>query len=55
MADYQINDLEEQLRQDQRLGKTRRRKRMLRRVVPLVLVLLLLTGLYFLLRERKNG
>ncbi len=45
-----INDLEEQLRQDRRLGKARRRKRRLKRLIPLLLLLLLAVGLYFLLR-----
>lgn len=46
-----INDLEEQLRQDRRLGNARRRKRRLRRLLPIALLLILVLGLYLLLRN----
>ena len=49
-----INDLEEQLRQDRRLGKARRRKRLLRRLLPPLLLLLLVVGLFLLLRKDSD-
>lgn len=54
MPDPYINDLEQQLRQDRRLGKARRRKRRLRRIIPLLLALLLAVGLFFLLRGPRE-
>ena len=50
MPDPYINDLEEQLRQDRRLGKARRRRRRMRRLIPLLLLFTLAVGLFFLLR-----
>ena len=54
MPDSYINNLEEQLRQDLRLGKARRRKRWLRRLLPLLLLLILGAGLWFLLRSPEE-
>ncbi len=54
MPDSHINDLEEQLRQDRRLGKVRRRKRLLRRLLPFLLVLAVAVGLYFILRGQRD-
>ena len=48
MADYHINDLEEQLRQDRRLGKARRRKRLLRKLLPVFILLILGAGIFLL-------
>lgn len=53
MANHDYN-LEEQLAQDRRLGKTRRRKRFLRRLIPLLLILALLGGLVWLLRPEED-
>lgn len=50
MPDPYINDLEEQLRQDRRLGNARRRKRRIRKLLPLLALLPLAVGLFFLLR-----
>ena len=49
MPSNNLYDLEEQLRQDRRLGKARRRKRRLRRALPLLLLLLLAGGAAWLL------
>jgi Putative enzyme of poly-gamma-glutamate biosynthesis (capsule formation) len=54
MADQSFNNLEEQLRQDRRLGKTRRRKRRLRRLLPFVILLALLALLFFVLRGERE-
>lgn len=48
MPDYSANNLEEQLRQDRRLGKTRRRKRRLRKLLPLLIILVLAAGIFLL-------
>ena len=50
MPDYHINDLEEQLRQDRRLGKARRRKRRLRKLLPVFLLLFLAVGIFLVIR-----
>lgn len=55
MAYSHINDLEEQLRQDRRLGKARRRKRRLRRLIPIFLLLALGVGIYFLVRSQRES
>lgn len=55
MAYSHINDLEEQLRQDRRLGKARRRKRRLRRLIPVFLLLVLGAGIYFLVRGQRES
>ena len=54
MADQSFNNLEEQLRQDRRLGKPRRRKRRLRRLLPFVILLALLALLFFVLRGERE-
>ena len=54
MPEPYLNNLEEQLRQDRRLGKARRRKRRLRKLVPLLLLLILAVGLFLLLRKPKE-
>ncbi len=54
MPDPYLNNLEEQLRQDRRLGKARRRKRRLRRMLPFLLLLLLGVSLFFLLHDQSN-
>ena len=50
MPDHHINDLEEQLRQDRRLGKARRRKRRLRKLLPVFLLLLAAVGIFLVIR-----
>lgn len=50
MPDHHINDLEEQLRQDRRLGKARRRKRLLRKLLPVFLLLIAALGIFLLVR-----
>ena len=50
MPDYHINDLEEQLRQDRRLGKARRRKRRLRKLLPVFLLLIAAVGIFLVIR-----
>lgn len=55
MPDPYINDLEEQLRQDRRLGKARRRKRRLRRLIPVLLIVILLAGLYLLIWGKSEA
>ncbi len=59
MPDYPIPDLEEQLRQDRRLGKARRRRRRMRRLLPILAVLLTAAGIVLLLtltgREEETG
>lgn len=50
MPDYPINDLEEQLRQDRRLGKARRRKRRLRKLLPFLILLLLGLGIFLTIK-----
>ena len=47
-------DLEEQLRQDRRLGKARRRKRRMRKLIPLLILLLLAALVWFLLRKERE-
>lgn len=47
-------NLEEQLRQDRRLGKARRRKRRLRRLFPLLLLLLFAAAILFFLLSGKE-
>ena len=54
MADYHINDMEEQLRQDRRLGKARRRKRRLRKLLPILILLVLVAGIFLLFRIGKQ-
>lgn len=54
MPDSYINDLEEQLRQDRRLGKARRRKRRLRRLIPVLLLAILLAGLILLIYSKTR-
>lgn len=50
MPDYPISDLEEQLRQDRRLGKARRRKRRLRKLLPFLILLLLGLGIFLTIK-----
>ncbi len=54
MPDPNNFNLEEQLRQDRRLGLARRRKRRLRRLIPLLLILLLALGAWLLLRNNAD-
>ena len=54
MAYSHINDLEEQLRQDRRLGKARRRKRRLRRLIPVLLLAALGVGVWLLARGEEE-
>ena len=54
MPDYPISDLEEQLRQDRRLGKARRRKRRLRKLLPILILLVLAAGIFLLFRIGKQ-
>ncbi len=49
MPDYPINDLEEQLRQDRRLGKARRRKRRFRKLLPFLILLIVALGIFLTL------
>ena len=51
MADQSYTSLEEQFRQDRMLGRAKRRRRCLKVILPSVLILCILFGVRFLLRE----
>ncbi len=51
MADQSYTSLEEQFRQDRMLGRAKRRRRCLKVILPSVLILCILFGARFLLRE----
>ncbi len=50
MPDYHINDMEEQIRQDRRLGKARRRKRRLKKLLPILALLTVAAGVFLAVR-----